>query len=135
MAHTNSGRRIRISWKLVLILLALCVMLVGAVSLADAEKATLEFISRWCPRGTTPLAGNSVHIDRMFLSRYMPKLDKWLHYRNVDVSTIKELAVRWTPGIYEGRPHKKGNHRARDDIHESLEELRYYRNTLFRTSR
>lgn len=99
---------------------------------AEAEAETLRFIAAHCEKGTAPLAGNSVHTDRWFLKSQMPSLEAWLHYRNVDVSTLKELARRWSPGAFARRPSKKGNHRAREDILESIEELRYYREVLFR---
>jgi oligoribonuclease len=103
------------------------------LSEAEAERRLLEFISAHAPARTAPLAGNSVHQDRLFLARYMPALEKHLHYRNVDVSTIKELVRRWYPEQYAKRPVKKGTHRALEDIRESIEELRYYRRTVFRS--
>jgi oligoribonuclease len=81
---------------------------------------------------TAPLAGNSVHADRAFLRRHMPGLEAHLHYRNVEVSTVKELARRWYPEVVDGAPAKAGGHRALADIRESIEELRYYRGTIFR---
>jgi oligoribonuclease len=98
---------------------------------AQAEALTLEFVRAHVGEGKAPLAGNSVHQDRLFLSRYMPALESFIHYRNVDVSTVKELVKRWYPVQYEARPHKKGSHRALDDIRESIEELRYYRSAVF----
>jgi oligoribonuclease len=80
---------------------------------------------------TAPLAGNSIGTDRMFLNRYMPKLDAHLHYRNIDVSSIKELTRRWFPKVYFQLPKKSGGHRALADIRESIAELRYYRQTVF----
>jgi len=103
------------------------------VSLADAEFQVLEYIQRFVPlEGRAPLAGNTIGTDRMFLAKYMPRVDRWLHYRNVDVSSIKELARRWYPRAYFNAPAKHGNHRALADIRESIEELRYYRGTIFR---
>ena len=100
---------------------------------ADAEEALLEFISAHVPQPrSAPLAGNSVHADRMFLRRHMPRLEAHLHYRNVDVSTVKELARRWYPDALEGAPVKGGGHRALPDIRESIAELRYYRTAIFR---
>ena len=99
---------------------------------AQAEAQLLEFIGEHCERRTAPLAGNSVHQDRRFLSRYMPRLDEYLHYRIVDVSTVKELVRRWYPDAFEAAPKKRECHRAVDDIHESLAELRYYRQAVFR---
>lgn len=99
------------------------------VTLAEAEERTLRFLMEWVPRGRSPLCGNSISQDRRFLRRYLPRVDEWLHYRNIDVSTIKELAVRW----YGLRPPRKREcHRALDDIRESIEELRVYRAHLFR---
>ena len=97
-----------------------------------AESAVLGFVQEHCAPRTAPLCGNSVHQDRRFLVRYMPALEAYLHYRIVDVSTIKELGSRWYPAAYERRPPKRAQHRAMDDIRESLEELRYYREAFFR---
>ena len=99
---------------------------------AAAEKQTLAFIEKHCPRRTAPLAGNSIHQDRRFLARYWPTLNEYLHYRNVDVSTVKELARRWYPAELEAAPVKKGAHRAMDDIRESIAELAYYRQAVFK---
>lgn len=101
------------------------------VSTADAEAQTLAFVSAHCTPRSSPLCGNSIHQDRRFLARYMPQLDRFLHYRNVDVSTIKELVRRWYP---DGPPppEKKHAHLALDDIRESIEELRFYRAQYFR---
>src|SRR3954468_23274091 len=102
------------------------------VSLADAEFRVLEYIQRFVPSsGTAPLAGNTIGTDRMFLSKYMPRVDGWLHYRSVDVSSIKELARRWVPRIYFNAPQKAGGHRALADILESIRELEYYRKAAF----
>jgi oligoribonuclease len=98
---------------------------------SQASAALLEFLAKHTERKKAPLAGNSIHQDRRFLARYMPEVEDWFHYRNVDVSTIKELAQRWYPAQYNARPAKKGTHRAMDDLLESIEELRYYRNTVF----
>ena len=92
----------------------------------SAELQTLEFLRRYVPENASPLCGNSICQDRRFLYRYMPELERYLHYRNLDVSTLKELARRWAPQIAEGIT-KKATHRALDDIRESIEELRYYR--------
>ena len=100
-------------------------------SIAKAEKQVLEYIKQWVPEErTAPLAGNSIGTDRMFLNRQMPALDKFLHYRNIDVSSIKELTRRWYPRAYFPLPKKEGGHRALADILESITELRYYRNTV-----
>ncbi|RSX54863.1 oligoribonuclease [Bifidobacterium dolichotidis] len=94
----------------------------------DAEKAVIEYVKRFTPDGVKPLlAGNSIGSDKKFLDRYMPNLMENLHYRVIDVSTLKELARRWYPAVYLNRPAKAGGHRALADIIESLDELRYYR--------
>lgn len=98
----------------------------------QAEREVMDFVRRLVPdAGSAPLAGNSVHADRVFLRRFMPGFEGHLHYRNVDVSTLKELVRRWYPKVYAGRPNKGGGHRAMADIRESLEELRYYREHVF----
>lgn len=102
----------------------------STTSLAQAERATLEFLGRHCEPGKSPLCGNSIGRDRRFLRRYMPALAEYLHYRNIDVSTVKEIARRWYPALPE--PVKQRAHRARDDIHESIAELRYWRAHVFR---
>ena len=99
---------------------------------ADAEAQTIDFISRFVSKGESPLCGNSIAQDRRFLVRYMPQLDSYLHYRNLDVSTVKELALRWRPDIAAG-VQKTGTHRALDDIKESINELQHYRATFFQT--
>jgi oligoribonuclease len=96
---------------------------------AEAERLTLEFIRRHVPKNGSPLCGNSICQDRRFLYRYMPRLSEWLHYRNLDVSTLKELARRWKPAIVNGFS-KKNTHSALDDIRESILELAYYREHL-----
>jgi len=102
------------------------------ISLADAERQVLEFISGYVPESRkAALAGNSVGTDRTFLVRDMPTVEAHLHYRNVDVSSIKELVRRWYPRVYYATPAKVGNHRALADITESIAELRYYRQTVF----
>jgi oligoribonuclease len=102
------------------------------VSLAAAEEQVLGYIKEHCPNGSRPpLAGNTVATDRSFLARDMAELEGFLHYRIVDVSSIKELARRWYPRAYYGAPSKSGNHRALADIQESIEELRYYRAAVF----
>nr|VFJ47910.1 MAG: oligoribonuclease [Candidatus Kentron sp. DK]VFJ59954.1 MAG: oligoribonuclease [Candidatus Kentron sp. DK] len=98
---------------------------------AEAERMTLEFIGQYVPPDKSPMCGNSISLDRRFLIRYMPKLERYFHYRNLDVSTLKELCSRWAPDVYKG--FKKHNrHLARDDIIESIEELKYYRLHLFK---
>ena len=102
------------------------------LELEDAEVQVLEYIKKYIPTAkTTPLAGNTISTDRLFISKYMPKLDDHLHYRNIDVSTIKELAKRWYPRAYFQAPKKDGGHRALADILESIEELKYYRQSVF----
>ena len=98
---------------------------------ARAETETLEFISRYVGPGQSPLCGNSICQDRRFLANYMPKLESYLHYRNLDVSSIKELMVRWRPELLEGFS-KVGTHQAMDDIRESIAELQYYRRTFIK---
>ena len=93
---------------------------------AEAERLTIEFLKQWVPENTSPICGNSIGQDRRFLYRYMPKLEAYFHYRNIDVSTLKELAARWAPEIKDGF-NKQASHQALDDILESIEELRYYR--------
>ena len=101
------------------------------VDLAEAETLILDYIKKFVPNEKeAPLAGNSIGTDRMFLNRYMPNLDKYLHYRNIDVSSIKELTRRWYPRVYFQLPKKDGGHRALADILESIQELRYYRETV-----
>jgi len=102
------------------------------VSLADAEYQVLEYIQRFVPdHGTAPLAGNTIGTDRAFLAKYMPRVDAHLHYRSVDVSSIKELSRRWYPRVYFQAPAKNGGHRALADILESIRELEYYRRVAF----
>ena len=104
----------------------------SGIDLADAEAQVLEYIKKYIPNAkTSPLAGNTIGTDRMFISKYMPNLDAHLHYRNIDVSTIKELSKRWYPRVYFQAPKKDGGHRALADILESIEELKYYRSTVF----
>ena len=115
--HTNSG---------------LLEKLAGGTTMADAEAQVLAYVKEWVPEPRkAPLAGNTVGTDRMFLARDMPELESHLHYRNVDVSTIKELSRRWFSKAYFNSPAKSGNHRALADIQESIEELRYYRDAVF----
>jgi oligoribonuclease len=103
------------------------------VTLAQAEEEALAFVRSHVPEPrVAPLAGNSIATDRMFLHRHMPKLEQHLHYRNVDVSTVKELVRRWYPQQFAAAPKKAGDHRALADILESIAELRYYRDSVFR---
>jgi oligoribonuclease len=104
----------------------------SGVALEDAQQIVLEYIKRFVPEArTAPLAGNTIGTDRMFLNRYMPELDSHLHYRNIDVSSVKELSRRWYPRVYFNMPKKDGGHRALADIKESIKELQYYRKTVF----
>lgn len=115
--HTNSG---------------LLEELANGTTLEDAQAQVLAYIREHCPDGSRPpLAGNTVSTDRAFLARDMPELETFLHYRIVDVSSIKELSRRWFPRAYFAAPAKNGNHRALADIQESIEELRYYRDAVF----
>ncbi len=101
-------------------------------TLAEAEDEVLEYVRRWVPEPRkAPLAGSSVHTDRAFLARDMPRLTEHLHYRLIDVSSVKELARRWFPRVYFHTPRKHGGHRALADIRESIQELKYYREVLF----
>jgi oligoribonuclease len=104
----------------------------STVDLDEAGRATLEFLKTHISPGSTPLCGNSIGTDRRFLAKWLPEVDQYLHYRSVDVSTVKELARRWYPQAAAEQPKKVGSHRALDDILESIEELRYYRKTIFR---
>ncbi len=96
------------------------------ISMAEAERLTLKFLEQWVPKGKSPICGNSICQDRRFLYRQMPTLEAYFHYRNLDVSTLKELAARWAPQIMEGFK-KGGTHLALDDIRDSIAELRHYR--------
>ncbi len=98
---------------------------------ADAEAEMLAFIKQYVPERASPMCGNSICQDRRFMARYMPKLEAWFHYRNLDVSTLKELAARWKPELKDGFK-KANNHTALADIYESIEELKYYREHFIR---
>ena len=103
------------------------------VPLADAGARTLEYVRSHIPKaGMSPLCGNSIGVDRRFLDRQLPELDAYLHYRSIDVSSLKELCRRWYPEAYKRRPGKKETHRALDDVRESIAELRYYRETILK---
>jgi oligoribonuclease len=115
--HTSSG---------------LLAALEGGVSLAEAEATVMDYVLRYVPQaGKAPLAGNSVSTDRRFIDRDLPEFGQHLHYRTIDVSSVKELARRWFPRIYFASPEKTGGHRALADILDSIDELRYYREALF----
>ncbi len=104
----------------------------SAVDNEAAQARTIAFLAQHCAPGSSPLCGTSIGQDRRFLFRHMPELERFFHYRNVDVSTVKELARRWRPDVLEG-VRKRGTHIALDDIRESIAELRHYRATFFRT--
>lgn len=107
----------------------------STVSHDDAMQQTLDFIKLHSPEPMKiPLCGNSIRTDRTFLAKYMPNIENWLHYRCVDVSTVKELVKRWNPGLEHARPKSEGiTHRAMDDIRDSVAELKFYRDKVFRT--
>jgi oligoribonuclease len=103
----------------------------SSVTLEAAGEQAIEYIKQFVPEpGTAPMCGNSIGVDRRFLDRYLPELDRYLHYRSIDVSSLKELCRRWYPAVYKKRPSKTEKHRALDDIRESAAELRYYRDTI-----
>jgi oligoribonuclease len=103
----------------------------SAVTEAQAEQGVLEFVSKYAPKGVAPMCGNTIGQDRRFLVKYMPRLEAFFHYRNVDVSTLKELARRWRPDIYSSF-RKQQKHTALADVHESIEELAHYREHFLR---
>jgi oligoribonuclease len=106
--------------------------LATGLTMAEAEERVLAYVREFVPDPRkAPLAGNTIGTDRAFLSRYMPRLVRWLHYRNVDVSSLKELRRRWYPRVYFSAPAKDGGHRALADIRESIRELAYYREAVF----
>jgi oligoribonuclease len=103
------------------------------LDIVEEGRQTLDFIKKHVPEPrTVPLCGNSIGTDRRFLAHYLPEVEAWLHYRSVDVSTVKELCRRWYPDALGAAPRKAGGHRAMDDIKESVAELRYYREAVFR---
>jgi oligoribonuclease len=105
----------------------------STISLEEAGAQTLAFIKEHVPEPrTVPLCGNSIGTDRRFLVKHLPSIEEYLHYRSVDVSTIKELCRRWYPDVLANAPEKAGGHRALDDIRESVEELKYYRTSVFK---
>ncbi|WP_019672776.1 oligoribonuclease [Psychrobacter lutiphocae] len=103
----------------------------SSVTLEQAEKETLEFLRKWVDEGKSPMCGNSICQDRRFLARQMPELERFFHYRNLDVSSIKELCYRWRPDILKG-VEKSGTHLAMDDIRDSIRELKHYRQHFFK---
>ena len=105
----------------------------STLSLEEAGRRTLDFVKEHVPEPrTVPLCGNSIATDRRFLAAHLPDIENWLHYRSIDVSTVKELCRRWYPEALAAAPEKAGAHRALDDIRESIAELRHYRSTIFR---
>ncbi len=106
-------------------------VLASGVDAAAAERETIRFLEAWVDSGRSPMCGNSICQDRRFLARHMPALERFFHYRNLDVSTLKELAQRWAPQITAGF-RKSGSHLALDDVRESIRELQYYREHLLR---
>ena len=107
-------------------------LLKDGVSVAEAEKQVLAYIQQHVPvRQTAQMGGNTIHMDRRFLAKYMPAVEDWVHYRNVDTSTVKEVLYRWFPYVVEAAPEKIGNHRALADAIESIRELAFYRELLF----
>jgi oligoribonuclease len=103
----------------------------SSTSLRDAEQQTIDFLQQYVPKGASPICGNSIGQDRRFLVKYMPGLEAYFHYRNLDVSTLKELMRRWRPELLDGFS-KKGAHLALDDVRESIEELQYYREVFLK---
>src|SRR5690606_16236867 len=103
----------------------------SGATVADAERLVIEYLDRFVTAGRRPLvAGNTIGMDRRFIAKYMPTLEERLHYRSIDVSTIKELSRRWYPSAYRAAPEKRGGHRALADIAESIQELAYFRGTV-----
>jgi oligoribonuclease len=103
----------------------------STVTVGEAERQTVEFLRRWIEPGLSPMCGNSICQDRRFMAREMPDLERYFHYRNLDVSTLKELARRWSPDVHAGF-HKSSTHLALDDIRDSIRELAYYRQNFLR---
>ncbi len=106
-------------------------VLESSATVDEAQSATLDFLQKWVPAKTSPMCGNSICQDRRFLAREMPELEAFFHYRNLDVSTLKELARRWAPEV-AGQFRKQGSHLAMDDIHDSIQELKHYRETILK---
>lgn len=101
------------------------------VSETQADQMMLDFVSKFVGEKKSPLAGNTIYMDRMFMRKYFPRVNEYLHYRIIDVSTVKELCGRWNRKVYDGAPRKKLAHRALDDIHDSIKELKYYKEKFF----
>lgn len=106
----------------------------SSTSLEEAEQCLLDFMSKHVTAKASPLAGNSVYMDRVFLQKFMPKVNNYLHYRIIDVSSVKELCRRWNGAVYKQAPRKLFSHRALADIHESVAELKHYKNHFFRVT-
>ncbi|GMT14289.1 hypothetical protein PFISCL1PPCAC_5586, partial [Pristionchus fissidentatus] len=104
----------------------------STVNMKEAEDKVLEFLKTHVMKGKSPLAGNTIYMDRLFIRKYMPRIDEFLHYRLIDVSTIKELSYRWYPSAVASAPAKAMTHRALDDIRESIDELKHYRKNIFK---
>ncbi|XP_008191053.1 oligoribonuclease, mitochondrial isoform X2 [Tribolium castaneum] len=102
------------------------------ISVEEAQDKLMDFVAEYVTEKVSPLAGNSVYMDRLFLRKYMPRLHEYLHYRIIDVSTVKELCRRWNPDVYKEAPKKAFSHRALSDIKESIEELKYYKSRFFK---
>jgi oligoribonuclease len=106
----------------------------STLTIDEAQRLVLAFLAAHVPKGEVPLCGNSIGTDRRFLQEYLSDVEAWFHYRNVDVSTLKELLRRWRPEVLASAPDKPSNHRALDDVRASIEELRHYREALFTQS-
>jgi oligoribonuclease len=104
----------------------------STLSLADAGAQVLDYVRSHVGEGKSPLCGNSIGVDRRFLDRQLPELDRYIHYRSIDVSSFKELCRRWYPAVYKGRPGKSETHRALADVQESIAEMKYYRENMLR---
>lgn len=109
-------------------------VLESTINEAEAERQTIEFLEKYVPKGTSPMCGNSICQDRRFLARLMPDMEAYFHYRNLDVSSVKELAARWRPDLLPGFK-KKNTHKALDDIRESIDELVYFREHFLKTEK
>lgn len=103
----------------------------ATATMQDAEKAILDYVCAWVGPGMSPLCGSTIFFDRNMVARELPTLNAWLHYRHIDVSTVKELTRRWLPDLYAKLPPHEGTHRALADIYDSLQEIRFYRDNLF----
>ncbi|XP_031839357.1 putative oligoribonuclease isoform X2 [Nomia melanderi] len=104
------------------------------ITLKEAEQMLLNFLKKYIPKGICPLAGNTIYMDRLFLIKHMPLVHDYLHYRIIDVSSLKELVRRWNSLVYENAPKKQLNHRSLSDVKESIQELKYYKEHFFKSS-